>query len=71
MTNALQNMILEVDQLSVRRGQQAALQDISFQIEAGTDVALIGPNGAGKSTLVQAILGILPCETGAVRFWAR
>ncbi len=59
--------ILAVDQLTVRRGQQAALQDISFSVEAGTDVAIVGPNGAGKSTLVQAILGILPRESGAVK----
>jgi len=58
---------LEVNQLTVRRGQQATLQDISFNLEAGTDVAIIGPNGAGKSTLVQSILGILPREAGSVR----
>ncbi|CAN5608716.1 metal ABC transporter ATP-binding protein [soil metagenome] len=61
------NEVLAIDQLTVRRGQQAALQDISFSLEAGTDVAIIGPNGAGKSTLVQAILGILPRETGTVK----
>ncbi|MGI8934266.1 MAG: metal ABC transporter ATP-binding protein [Phormidesmis sp.] len=61
------NEVLAIDQLTVLRGQQAALQDISFNLEAGTDVAIIGPNGAGKSTLVQAILGILPRETGTVK----
>lgn len=59
--------VLSVDQLTIRRGQQAVLQDVSFSIAAGTDVAIIGPNGAGKSTLVQAILGILPTEAGTVR----
>jgi len=58
--------VLSVDQLTVRRGRQAALQDISFRLEAGTDVAIVGPNGAGKSTLVQSILGILPRESGSV-----
>ncbi|MGB7250388.1 MAG: metal ABC transporter ATP-binding protein [Phormidesmis sp.] len=62
----LRSPVLAVDQLSVRRGDQAALQDVSFSIEAGTDVAIIGPNGAGKSTLVQAILGILPRDLGTV-----
>lgn len=66
MNSSAANMVLTINQLSVRRGQRAVLQDVSFRIEAGTDVAIIGPNGAGKSTLVQAILGILPCETGAV-----
>ena len=45
------NEVLAINQLTVRRGQQAALQDISFSLKAGTDVAIIGPNGAGKSTL--------------------
>ncbi len=63
----MMNEILAVDQLTVHRGQQAALQDISFSVEAGTDVAIIGPNGAGKSTLVQVILGILPRESGTVK----
>ena len=63
----MDSAVLDIDQLSVRRGQRAILQDVSFRIEAGTDVAIVGPNGAGKSTLVQAILGILPCEMGTVR----
>ncbi len=64
---SLRQPVLEINQLSVRRGQQAILQDISFSLEAGTDVAIIGPNGAGKSTLVQSILGILPRESGTVK----
>ena len=66
MMKAHKQSVLTVDQLTVRRGQQATLQDVSFSLEAGTDVAIIGPNGAGKSTLVQSILGILPRETGSV-----
>ncbi len=65
--NVLANPILSIERLTVRRGQQAALQDVSFCIEAGTDVAIVGPNGAGKSTLVKSILGILPRETGTLR----
>ena len=59
--------VLEIDRLSVRRDRRPVLQDVSFSLSAGTDVAIIGPNGAGKSTLVQAILGILPCEEGRVK----
>jgi len=35
-----------------------ALDDTSFQIEAGRIVGLIGPNGAGKTTALKAILGL-------------
>ena len=36
--------VLTVDQLTVRRGHQAALQDISFSLEAGKDMSpLLAP----------------------------
>ena len=34
-----------------------ALQDVSFDVEAGTVHAVMGENGAGKSTLMQVIAG--------------
>src|SRR5205814_8389936 len=43
-----------------------ALQDISFEIEAGTTTGIIGPNGSGKSTLLQIITGTLEPTHGAV-----
>jgi zinc/manganese transport system ATP-binding protein len=58
--------ILAVEGLTVYRGSRLVIQEVSFQIEAGSDTAIVGPNGAGKSTLVQAILGILPRQCGAV-----
>lgn len=58
--------VLEVKGLTVQRGSAIAIQDLSFQIQAGTDTALIGPNGAGKSTLVQTLLGILPRQSGSI-----
>ena len=58
--------VLMVDGLTVYRDTYAAVQDVSFALAEGTDLAIVGPNGAGKSTLIQAILGILPRRTGAV-----
>ena len=59
--------ILEVSHLSVRRGGQPVVEDVSFALSAETDTALVGPNGAGKSTLVQALLGLIPRQGGRVR----
>jgi zinc/manganese transport system ATP-binding protein len=62
----VKDAVLVVKHLTVYRETYAALQDVSFAIDSGTDVAIVGPNGAGKSTLVQAILGILPRQAGEV-----
>jgi len=43
-----------------------ALQDISFEVEAGEMLGLVGPNGCGKSTLLQIVSGILQPTTGRV-----
>jgi zinc/manganese transport system ATP-binding protein len=62
----LKEIVLSVERLTVYRGTYAAVQDVSFSLEAGTDTAIVGPNGAGKSTLIQAILGILPRQSGDI-----
>jgi zinc/manganese transport system ATP-binding protein len=63
--------ILQVEHLRVDQGQYPAVQDVSFELQAGTDTAVVGPNGAGKSTLIQAILGLLPCQQGSIQIFGR
>lgn len=55
-----------ISNLSVRRGNKLAVDDLSLTLEAGRITALLGPNGAGKSTLVLALAGVLPIESGTV-----
>jgi zinc transport system ATP-binding protein len=62
------NHILEVENLSVRFGDQQVLRALSFSLTEGSSLAVIGPNGAGKTVLFQALIGSIPCE-GSVR-WA-
>ena len=50
--------IITATNLHKRYGQQAALDGVSFTVEAGRIVGLIGPNGSGKTTTLKAILGL-------------
>ncbi len=45
-----------------------ALNDVTFDVGAGTLMGVVGPNGAGKSTLFNAIAGLLPVRQGRVTF---
>jgi len=60
-------MLFEVNGLSKRFGQIAALSDVSFHVRPGELLGLIGPNGAGKSTLFECLAGVMPSDTGAIR----
>jgi ABC-2 type transport system ATP-binding protein len=64
-------MLFEVDGLSKRFDQIAALVDVSFHVQAGEVLGLIGPNGAGKSTLFECIAGVLPRDSGTMRAGGR
>lgn len=52
--------LLQLENLTVKRGQCPVLDSISLTIGKGEFVGLIGPNGAGKTTLLRAALGLLP-----------
>lgn len=45
-----------------------AVRDVSFDIAAGSVLAIIGPNGAGKSTMLNLISGVYQPDSGALTF---
>lgn len=54
--------------LTVGYGARPALTGVTWDAAPGL-TAILGPNGAGKSTLLKAALGLIPAETGEVRFF--
>jgi ABC-2 type transport system ATP-binding protein len=59
-------MSIKVSHITKLFGEQKALDDVSFNIEAGEIVGLVGPNGAGKSTMMKIITCYLPQTSGNV-----
>jgi iron complex transport system ATP-binding protein len=57
---------LSADGLSVERGGERVLSDVSLTAEAGTFVGVVGLNGAGKTTLLQTLNGTLAPASGSV-----
>ena len=60
--------ILEMNHVSKAFGGSQALSDIHFSVEEGEIHALLGENGAGKSTLMNILTGVLPADSGTIRF---
>jgi len=50
-----------------RFGQLRALDDLTFEVPAGTVVGYLGPNGAGKSTTIRILLDLARPDGGKVR----
>ncbi|WP_456695649.1 ABC transporter permease subunit [Aeromicrobium sp. P5_D10] len=59
-------LLLSVDNLTVRYGGVLAVDSVSFQIRSGEILGLIGANGAGKSSVVDALTGFTR-STGTIR----
>jgi branched-chain amino acid transport system ATP-binding protein len=52
--------VLECQNLIAGYSTGAVVRDVSFELSAGTVLAVLGPNGAGKTTLLLAVAGLLP-----------
>jgi len=51
--------LLSVEHLTVRFGDHAVVDDVSFEIAAGEKFALVGESGSGKSITALSVLGLV------------
>ena len=63
--------MLQVEDLTVRFGDVAAVEDVSVTLPTGQVLAVLGPSGCGKSTLLRAVAGLEPASGGRVCFDGR
>ena len=60
------NRIIEVQDLTVRFGDLAAVDGISFSVRRGEIFGFLGPNGAGKTTTIRTITTIQRMTSGRI-----
>jgi branched-chain amino acid transport system ATP-binding protein len=60
--------LLNLQRVTKNFGGLTAVNQVSFDVDAGTIVGLIGPNGAGKTTVFNLITGIYKPDSGDIRF---
>ncbi len=65
---AIGDVILDVNNISLRFGGVNALTDISFNVREHEIRAIIGPNGAGKSSMLNCINGVYTPQEGNITF---
>jgi len=56
--------VLNLQKISIRRGRNLLLENVSFQVHAGQRMGLIGANGSGKTSLFAMLLGELEADEG-------
>jgi iron complex transport system ATP-binding protein len=59
--------ILELSNVSVRRGERLILGPVDWRVEEGQRWVVLGPNGAGKTTLLQICSSMIHPTIGEIK----
>lgn len=59
---------LQINDLVKKYSSNIVYDGFDFSVDRGERVGLIGPNGAGKSTLMKIIAGMIPYDSGMVKY---
>ena len=68
MARKIGDVIVDLQNISLRFGGVKALTDISFNVKEHEIRSIIGPNGAGKSSMLNVINGVYHPQEGQIFF---
>jgi branched-chain amino acid transport system ATP-binding protein len=63
----VENLALELDDLSAGYGETVVLENVGLQLRPGETLSIIGRNGVGKSTLLATVMGHTSLHGGRLR----
>src|SRR5690348_18409238 len=63
--------VVALDRISKSYENKVAVEDLSFQINAGSMFGLLGPNGSGKTSSIRMMIGITMPDSGSVRLFGK
>ena len=66
--NQMPKTLVEINNLTFKRGERVIYNDISLSIPKGKVTAIMGPSGIGKTTLLRLIGGQIRPESGQILF---
>jgi iron complex transport system ATP-binding protein len=64
-------VILEMQEVCIRRGNVSILQDVSWRVQANEHWVILGANGSGKTSLLSALTGYLMPTSGQMTLLGR
>ena len=60
--------MLKVQKISFSYNEQKTINEVSFELQSGKNLAVIGESGCGKSTLLKLIYGLYDLDSGEI-YW--
>jgi len=59
---------IALENVSLSYGEKPILKNISFNVKAGSRIAIIGPTAAGKSQLLYLLTNLITADSGTINF---
>lgn len=61
-------VVAQAEKIAKSYGERRIYEGLDLEIIRGQKICLVGPNGAGKSTLLKMLAGVMPPDSGVVKY---